>query len=166
MSYTSLFLSHCLRRLECLEQLHTRSIKNSIADFIRAARCSKGIEISSDIFNIAGRYTKSQEIQRQRRQVYCYEMWYTLLSQIRWRWSRLTVNKLRCHCFKTPFQHRGPEYKDSFPYSKYYRKDFSRQRITAAKYSITWDTLHKIWDELNYGLDICLKSRAAHIKPL
>jgi hypothetical protein len=32
--------------------------------------------------------------------------------------------------------------------------------------SITRDTLHKVWDELDYRLDICRVTRGAHIESL
>jgi hypothetical protein len=41
-----------------------------------------------------------------------------------------------------------------------------RQRITTAIPSITRDTLHKVWDELDYRLDICRVIRGAHIESL
>jgi hypothetical protein len=41
-----------------------------------------------------------------------------------------------------------------------------RQRITTAVASITRDTLHKVWDELDYRLDICRVTRGAHIESL
>jgi hypothetical protein len=41
-----------------------------------------------------------------------------------------------------------------------------RPRITTAIASITRDTLHKAWDELDYRLDICRVTRGAHIESL
>jgi hypothetical protein len=39
-----------------------------------------------------------------------------------------------------------------------------RQRLTTAIACITRDTLHKVWDELDYRLDICRVTRGAHIE--
>jgi hypothetical protein len=41
-----------------------------------------------------------------------------------------------------------------------------RQRITAAIASITRDTVHKVWDELDYHLDVGCVTRRAHIESL
>jgi hypothetical protein len=41
-----------------------------------------------------------------------------------------------------------------------------RQRITAAIASITRDTLHKVWDQLDYRLDIYRVTPEAHIESL
>jgi hypothetical protein len=40
------------------------------------------------------------------------------------------------------------------------------QRITTAIASITRDTLHKVWDDLDYRLDICRVTRGAHTESL
>jgi hypothetical protein len=37
-----------------------------------------------------------------------------------------------------------------------------KARITTAIASITRDTLHKVWDELNYRLDVCRVTRGTH----
>jgi hypothetical protein len=39
-------------------------------------------------------------------------------------------------------------------------------RVTTATASISRDTLHKVWDELDYRLDICRVTRGAHIESL
>jgi hypothetical protein len=41
-----------------------------------------------------------------------------------------------------------------------------RQRISSAIASVTSDTLHKVWDELDYLLEICRVTCGAHIESL
>jgi hypothetical protein len=41
-----------------------------------------------------------------------------------------------------------------------------RQRFTTAIASITRDTLHKVWDELDYRFDICRMTRGAYMESL
>jgi hypothetical protein len=42
----------------------------------------------------------------------------------------------------------------------------TRQQITNAIASITKDTLHKVWDKLDYCLNICHVTHGAHIESL
>jgi hypothetical protein len=47
-----------------------------------------------------------------------------------------------------------------------YPAEYPFMQITTAIASSTRDTLHKVWDELDYRLDICHVTRGAHIESL
>jgi len=41
-----------------------------------------------------------------------------------------------------------------------------KQRITIALETVTQDMLHRIWEELDYGHDVCRETGGAHIEHL
>jgi hypothetical protein len=52
------------------------------------------------------------------------------------------------------------------PPSRVSISEYPFTRITTATAFITRDTLHKVWDELDYCLDTCRVTRGAHIESL